>query len=317
MKIGTSWFGETNIGKRSNNEDSLCKVQLSESLLLLAVADGMGGTAGGERASKIAIETLINIFKNNTLNKDASYLKHLLRSAYRAIQDQIADEIRNDPSLKGMGTTLNAALIIDGNKIIHSNLGDSRIYLFQRNKLIQLSKDHSYVQEFKDKNLGDATPAFLRNYSNYITRSLDGGQDIPDIFPEHQDFLALKKGSILLVCSDGLILHQTDEPLVIKSLLLNNDLERATSALIENAIERGSTDNITVILYEYGRHKRTSSLLKYFQRLLRGKKFQENDSQRKSFTLSKANGVAILIICCILLLTFLTGLYFMCIYFVF
>jgi PPM family protein phosphatase len=307
MKIGTSWFGETNIGKRSNNEDSLCKVQLNESLLLLAVADGMGGATGGERASKIAIETLISTFKNNTLNNDASYLKDLLRSAYRAIQDRIADEIRNDPALKGMGTTLNAALIIDGNKIIHSNLGDSRIYHLYRNNLRQLSKDHSYVQEFKDKNPGNASQAFLRNYSNYITRSLDGGKDIPDIYPVQQDFLELKKGSILLVCSDGLILHQRNEPLIIRSLLLNNDLERATSSLIENAIERGSTDNITVILYEYGRHNRTSSPLKYLHSLVHGNKLQENDSQRKSFTLSR---VAILIICCILLLIFLTGLFF-------
>ena len=276
MKISTSYFGETNVGKRKNNEDSLCTVQINENLLLLAVADGMGGAIGGEKASKIAIETLVNTFKNHTSSNNSGSLKQLFRLAYQEIQERIAAEIRHDPSLKGMGTTLNATLIIDGNKVIYSNLGDSRIYLMHRGDLKQLSKDHSYVQEFKDKNKGEASPEILRNYSNYITRSLDGGKDLPDIYPTQQDYLELKKGSILLICSDGLILHQKDESLIIKSLLLNNNLEDSISSLIENAIERGSSDNITVILYEYGKHCRTSRMLKYFRSLVQRTTLQVN-----------------------------------------
>jgi PPM family protein phosphatase len=267
MKINTSYFGETNVGKRSNNEDSLCILQINEHILLLAVADGMGGAIGGELASKIAIETLVKTFKENASNVDPVCLKQLLRSAYQAIQEKIVNEIRNDATLKGMGTTLNATLIIDGNKVIYSNLGDSRIYLLHRGNLKQLSKDHSYVQEFKDKHPSTTSPDFLRNYSNYITRSLDGGKDIPDIYPAQEDFLLLKEGSILLICSDGLILHETDESTIIKTILIHNKLEIAVSSLIENAIQRGSTDNITVILFEYGLHNRTSSVMKYLQGL--------------------------------------------------
>ena len=312
MKISTSYFGETNVGKRRNNEDSLCKVQINENLLLLAVADGMGGAIGGEKASKIAIETLINTFKNHPSSNNSGLLKQLFRLAYQEIQERIAAEVRHDPSLKGMGTTLNATLIIDGNKVIYSNLGDSRIYLMHRGNLKQLSKDHSFVQEFKDKNIGEASPEFLRNYSNYITRSLDGGKDLPDIYPIQQDFLNLKKGSILLICSDGLILHQKDDSLIIKSILLNNNLEDSISSLIENAIERGSSDNITVILYEYGKHCRTSRMSKYLKSLVHRTIFQVNGNrtQKKKFTFSRNSGIKLIILFCITMLIILSGLFF-------
>lgn len=261
MKISTSYFGETNIGKRSNNEDSLCTLPIDEKFLLLAVADGMGGAIAGEKASRIAIDTLVNSVQKKASNRDVAFLKQLLLEVYQDIQQKISEETGKNPSLNGMGTTLNVAFILEGNKVIYSNLGDSRVYLLYKGILTCLTRDHSYIQEFEEKHPGEATPEFIRNFSNYITRSLDGGNDLPDIYPPQQEFLELKEGSILLLCSDGLILHKENELEVLKSILLGNNLRKAVTSLIDNAIQRGSTDNISVILYEYGQHHRPYSWL--------------------------------------------------------
>lgn len=268
MKIRNSFYYETNKGRRDNNEDSLCAAQINENLLILGIADGMGGTVAGETASKIAIDTLINTFSNIDLQYDSAFLKNLLKDTYKKIQEEISKETVNNPSLSGMGTTLNAALIINGDKLIYSNIGDSRLYILNRGNLHQLSKDHSYIQEYRDKNKGEVPSEILKNYSNFITRSLDGGKDVPDIYPSDKDYSKLRKNSILIICSDGLILNQPGESQIIKSQIVDqSNLAGATSSLIKNALNRGSSDNISVVLYEYGHHRRSSAVSLFWQNI--------------------------------------------------
>lgn len=312
MKIRTSFFCETDKGRRENNEDSLYAARINDSLHILAIADGMGGTVAGERASKIAIDTLINTFSNIDLQYDSVFLKNLLKDTYRLIQEEISKETALDPSLSGMGTTLNAALIINGNKLIHSNIGDSRLYLLNHGDLRQLSKDHSYIQEYKDENRGEVPFEILKKYSNYITKSLDGGKDIPDIYPIEKDFIILKKDSILLFCSDGLILNQPEEPQIIKSLICDNDnLVGATSSLIKNALQRGSTDNISIVLYEFGHHRRTTPFSLFLRNLFIKLRFQSNVRRskiskpgKKSHLLQRAIGILIIFLFCLLLVLY-------------
>ena len=314
MKIRTSLFYETDKGRRENNEDSLYAAQINDNLHILAIADGMGGTVAGERASKIAIDTLYNTFSNIDLQYDSVFLKGLLKDAYRLIQEEISKETALDPSLSGMGTTLNAALIINGDKLIHSNIGDSRLYLLNQGDLRQLSKDHSYIQEYKDENKGAVPFEILKKYSNFITKSLDGGKDIPDIYPLEKDFIILKKDSILLFCSDGLILNQAEESQIIKSLICDNDnLVGATSSLIKNAMQRGSTDNISIVLYEYGHHKRTSPFSLFIRNLFIKFRFQSNirsskinKHRKKSYRIQRTIGTIIVFLLCLLLAIYIS-----------
>jgi len=284
MKNSSSSFywGESFIGRRGNNEDNFCTAQINDDLLILAVADGMGGTVAGERASKLAIDTLLETFTDNDYIRDSIWLKNLLRSAYAEIQKRIAQEVEDDPSLAGMGTTLTVALVVEDRHVIFSNLGDSRMYILNKGIFQQTTKDHSYIQEYQDKNNGFISQEIIQNYSNFITKSLDGGKDVPDIFPVKEDFLKLKKGTLILLCTDGLILYQREESKLLRNIILDlHDIRATSKVLIENAHKRGSSDNITVILYEYGKHKRNSQILRIIHKLRK---------KKKSTQLNKKNG---------------------------
>lgn len=259
MGIPISYFGHTIVGKRDNNEDNYCLIPVGPKYLILAVADGMGGMAAGETASSLAIDTLINVIDDHENPGESLDCKNSFKSAYAKIQDEISAAVELDPSLTGMGTTLTSAIVFEQNKIVWANIGDSRLYLLNKGVLKLLTRDHSYVQEFREKNGGKIPLQILRNYSNLLTRSLDGKADTPDIYPEESDFLKLKRGTILLICSDGLILNSENEEKLFKQIILSNkSLEGAAKMLTDNALKRGTKDNVTVVLYEYGKHRRYS-----------------------------------------------------------
>jgi PPM family protein phosphatase len=246
-------------GRRKNNEDSCIAIQLDVNNIILAVADGMGGAAAGEIASKIAVDVLKqHIAEILTEINETTDFKGILSEAYSVIQAAIRKKTEESPELKGMGTTL-ALLWFYKNQYVWANLGDSRIYFLNQKIIKQITKDHTYIQDFIDRHGEQVPPEIPAQYGNYITRSLDGGDDVPDVFPLNKPFETLPDDSAFLLCSDGLIpdkLGKPDEH--YQSIFLGKrTLKQACEAFIKFAYDKGSTDNITVVLAEFGRVKRS------------------------------------------------------------
>ena len=256
-------FGASHVGcKRLANEDSFW-ILPKQSLFI--VADGMGGHAGGQIASTIAthqmgLETVavLSSFEKKLPAESIdifSVLKHATISANHQVS-RITDVY---PELESMGSTL-TSLLIYGDQAYFSHVGDSRAYLIRDNELIQMTEDHSYVQELV--NFGEITPeqALVHMRRNLILKSISRSSSFMDIEPDIAS-IKLKQGDRFVLCSDGLIEHVRDED-ILKTVLENKSPE-VPKALIRkaNSSEHMSpsgigTDNTTVILVEIGKKRR-------------------------------------------------------------
>ena len=241
---------KSNKGRRTSNQDACIALKLLRNTYLLAIADGMGGVAGGEIASNLVIESIKNYlrlaFKKGI---NPSQLKGVLKESFMIAQDVLREEIEKDPQLEGFGTTLTVVLI-HNQHYVYGNIGDSRIYLYLNGVMEQISEDHSYVQDYLNSNDGKLPNNVLNKYGNYVTRIIDGGQDKPDIFPFEKDFGELHKGDLFLLCSDGLIIDKTHSHADIFTEILTNQrsLKKSANHLVKWAFENGSDDNISVVL---------------------------------------------------------------------
>ena len=222
---------KTDVGcVRSQNEDSLLNA-----LPLLVVCDGIGGQEAGEVASQIAIEVMDDEAPRNA---DAVALGEAVVSANKAVMDGV----ERGRGLPGMGTTLTAA-VIEGDKMIVAQVGDSRAYRLRDGKLEQLTHDHSLIAAMIES--GQVTEEEARTHPSrsIITRAL--GSD-PDMHPDLFEF-DLKRGDRILLCSDGL--HGMVENAQIESTLnVVNDPQICANTLIEMAKEAGGLDNVTAIV---------------------------------------------------------------------
>ncbi len=226
--------GRSDVGRvRANNEDAFAVVTERG---LFVVADGMGGAAAGERASEIAVNTLVQEvrFAEGAVRCD------LLRDAVELANRAILREAECDPALTGMGTTVTAALL-DADQVCVINAGDSRTYRFRNGALHCITTDHTWVQQFAK----DADPEALRHhpYRHVLTKAVGADEVVhPDCV--QSDFLP---GDILLLCSDGL--HGVLEDQEIASVLAEpSTAEDLATRLIEATLERGAPDNVTVVL---------------------------------------------------------------------
>ena len=249
-------FGSrTDVGcVRDHNEDSLIVAPP-----LFAVADGMGGHAAGEVASEIAITVLS---EKAPRTPDASALGRAVEDANRAVI-LAASEKRGRA---GMGTTMTAA-ILQKDRLVVAQVGDSRAYLLHQGKLQQLTRDHSLMADMIEA--GRLTPEEARTHPNrsVITRAL--GSDprmVPDLYE-----ITVETGDRLLLCSDGL--SSMLEDAAIESVLSRTrDPQRCASVLVNEAIAAGGYDNITVIVADVAgqiekvtkRYKRRSRLFMAF-----------------------------------------------------
>ncbi|MCX6253685.1 MAG: Stp1/IreP family PP2C-type Ser/Thr phosphatase [Bacteroidia bacterium] len=214
---------------------------------LLAVADGMGGEKAGEIASKLAIECIRNFISTHfdpIKVHNENDIKDLLRNAIYSGHNEIVSYQKINPETDGMGTTIVIAWLFL-NRVNIAWCGDSRCYCYNESTgLRKLSKDHSYVQQLVDDKKITEEQAFYHPDSNIITQNLGSKKH-----PPQPDFLSynLVKNDRLLLCSDGLNNMLTDN--VIKNILHNNqDIEKCSSALIQEANDAGGHDNITIIL---------------------------------------------------------------------
>ena len=249
MKV--EFAAATDVGqRREHNEDSYltmyferCHLDKTESLLVLAVADGMGGHAAGEVASKLCLQ----VFSSHLLNAIQDWLNfgepdwdEALKSATVEANRQVfaeAQAMRNN-----MGTTLTVAVVC-GNKAFFANVGDSRGYLLQGGKLRQITKDHSLVQQYVDAGLLTPEQARWHPQRNIITQAIGIEPTVQvDTFEVN-----LQRGDLVLVCSDGLV-DMIDDSEIERVLLSEPNLKSAAQTLIKLANEAGGDDNITVAI---------------------------------------------------------------------
>ncbi|HTM57152.1 MAG TPA: Stp1/IreP family PP2C-type Ser/Thr phosphatase [Candidatus Udaeobacter sp.] len=237
----------TDVGlRREHNEDAYVVWSPAEPAdrdrygQLLVVADGMGGSAAGEVASRTAIETVARRVRSHEDALDQA-LPRALEAAHQAIHDMS----REQPELAGMGTTCTAVLV-RGNQVWFAHVGDSRAYLVRGGRIEQLTADHSLVAQLVQQRLMTAEQARVDPRRNVLTRSIGVGDHI-DVDSGALEG-GLRKGDTLLLCSDGLHGLVDDQEL---AGIAAGDPDAACAALIELARERGGHDNITVVLARF------------------------------------------------------------------
>ncbi len=252
--MGKIFFhGLTIKGRRATNQDNFLAVNINDQTTFLAVADGMGGTQGGEIASLSVLEAASVYLKSRfTENVEPGELKSILGEVFRSCHNTLVEKLEDLPGLSGMGTTLTCLLVHRG-QFVWGNIGDSRLYLFREGKLAQLTIDHTMIQDYI-RQFGKEIPEQIKKQSNIITRALDGRGDKPDIFPENSKSENCKDGDIFILCSDGMISSKYDEKdisWIQQTIRENKTTEAISSKLVKKAFEAGSTDNITVVAARY------------------------------------------------------------------
>jgi hypothetical protein len=164
-------------------------------------------------------------------------------------QATLKEIVRRQPELDGLGSTLVLALGV-GEHYIAANIGDSRLYHFQEGKLMQRSRDHSLVEQYRAENGREPDAAMVAQYGHMLTRSVSNNDDKPTIYDHDGKGFPLHDGEFLLLCSDGLILDKgmPAENWLLDKLRQHSDFESAVAALPLLAMKAGSTDNISLIL---------------------------------------------------------------------
>jgi PPM family protein phosphatase len=243
--------GKTDTGrKRLKNEDS---IGLFDDLGLYIVADGMGGHAAGEVASRIAVEAIRDSVKENPdkstdrasgATEAAAGLR--LQEAIGFANSEVLRQAEADPKLGGMGTTVVAALLSrDALSIAH--VGDSRIYMFRGNELNRLTRDHSIVEDMVAAGQITALQARTHPFRNVVTRAL-GTKDAVEADISRLD---PKPGDVVLLCSDGLT-GMLEDAAIAKILDANiGSPFSSAEALVKAANDAGGDDNVSVVLLKF------------------------------------------------------------------
>jgi protein phosphatase len=246
--------GETNVGmKRTHNEDSFAIIP-EENLVI--VADGMGGHASGEVASKMAVDALREFFEATAKDPDAtwpykmdkqrSYEENRLITGVKLANLRIFEAAQREPRFRGMGTTIVVSAAVREGLII-GHVGDSRLYRIRNGAIDQLTEDHSLLNDYLK--MRKLTPEEIANFphKNVIVRALGMKEIVKvDARLEHPN-----PGDIFLLCSDGLSGPVTDPDLLAIVEENKNDLKTAASRLIARGNENGGPDNITVCLVRW------------------------------------------------------------------
>ncbi|MCR2794214.1 protein phosphatase 2C domain-containing protein [Microbacterium sp. zg.Y625] len=224
---------------RSNNQDSGYAGSN-----LFAVADGMGGHAGGDVASSIAINRLAALDHTYDTPSDA---ERALRDAIADTASRLIETVKAQPELAGMGTTVSALIMVDDYAVL-AHIGDSRVYLFREGTLTQITTDHTFVQRLVDS--GRITPEEARYHPrrSVLMRVLGD----TDADPELDTFIMpTQPGDRWLLCSDGLS-GVVDDPQTAKALGQGLPPGRTADTLLRQALDGGAPDNVTIVLVDVG-----------------------------------------------------------------
>jgi len=230
---------------RPLNEDYFTVRPLGENAILAVICDGMGGAVGGNIASETAARLVVDAVQAAWREDSGSRsIKHMLVAALDNANTRVYDLAQADDNLAGMGTTIIAAVITP--QIVHiAHVGDSRAYLFDSGRLLQLTKDHSVVQVMVDAGQITEDEAKTHPRKNLITRVLGVGEQLDVDYCEQ----ALSEGDILLLCTDGLS-NAVDLNLGLPLLLEQSKFDVLAEDLVALANRNGGMDNITVVAVE-------------------------------------------------------------------
>lgn len=235
-------YALTDVGRQRNmNQDYVFSTVKPVGNLpnLFIVADGMGGHKAGDLASKFSVNTFIDCVKNSGSSKPVQ----IISDAIKHTNEELLKLASTSEDYRGMGTTFVVAVIY-GRSVYVANIGDSRLYLADR-ELKQVTRDHSYVEEMVQMGTLNREDARTNEYKNVITRALGGAENvIPDFFE-----IEIEDNSRILMCTDGLTNMVTDKE--IESVMSSHDdIMNKADKLVMMANQNGGKDNISVIIIE-------------------------------------------------------------------
>lgn len=246
------YAAKTDVGmKRSHNEDYFALIEDEQ---LFIVADGMGGHACGEVASKLSADVIGEFYKHSK-DQDAtwpyrydhslSYVENRLVAAVKLANQRIHQKSQSESNLRGMGTTF-VCCLVKGNHLYVAHVGDSRCYRIRGEGIKQLTRDHSLLEDYRDAR-PDMTDEEAKNFPhrNVITRAL-GMRDSVNVDIAKHD---IEDGDRFVLCSDGLS-GMLEDPEIMRIVSGASDLEECVDRLIDRANENGGTDNITAMVIE-------------------------------------------------------------------
>jgi len=244
IRPGVEAASLTDVGcQRENNEDSLAywEPQAEEDFLrkgrLAVIADGMGGYEGGQEASRLAVETIRDVYGRVSVDNP----QDALLQGFEAAHNRIRRYAEEHPELEGMGTTC-TALALNGYHLYFAHVGDSRLYLVRGISITRLTRDHSYVGRLVESGIIDSEEANHHPQRHILTAALGAGTEVVTDTPTTP--VSLQPGDTLVLCTDGLWSLVQEQELV--NIVTSHNAPAACSALVQLARERGGPDNITI-----------------------------------------------------------------------
>lgn len=244
IKPGIEVASLSDIGRqRDNNEDALLywepssEEELARKGRLAVVADGMGGYEGGQEASRLAVETVREVYDREFRGDPQMTLLEAFALAHERIQAYAALH----PGFHGMGTTC-TALVLLGRRLYVAHVGDSRLYRVRHSQILRLTRDHSYVSRLVESGIVRSEDAEKHPQRHILTAALGAGVEV--LADSAEPEARLEDGDTLVLCTDGLWGVVSEEE--IANAVQENSVAESCSALVKLALERGGPDNITV-----------------------------------------------------------------------
>lgn len=251
-------FTDTGLA-REKNEDTCATLTLKEGATLLLLADGMGGAAAGDVASRMFIDECQALFRERAGSLERENAVGLVEEAFR-LGNRAVHGYSREKGLTGMGTTGVIALIIK-NELFGGWIGDSRLYLHRQGRLTQLSRDHSRVQEMVDQGVIHESEAFGHPMSHILSRVIGPYGEVESdlvkpVLLEKEDLILLSSDGLHDLLPDGEIEETLNRYMDEENLIF--DYENIWNDLLEQVFERGARDNVSVVLYGHGSKRFTS-----------------------------------------------------------
>jgi serine/threonine protein phosphatase PrpC len=250
VKPGIEVASLSDVGcQRENNEDSYLywepadDEEFQRKGRLAVIADGMGGHEGGQEASRMAVETVREVYDQALLDDPQAALVESFAAAHARIQDYA----EHHPAFQGMGTTC-TALVLRGPQLYFAHVGDSRLYLVRGARIVRLTRDHSYVGRLVESGIVRAEDAEKHPQRHILTAALGAGRELAVDGPEQS--VSLQEGDDLLLCTDGLWSVVSEEEL--ETVVSGNHPAECCVALVKLARQRGGPDNITLQVLRVG-----------------------------------------------------------------
>jgi serine/threonine protein phosphatase PrpC len=250
VKPGIEVAGLSDVGcQRENNEDSYLywepagDEEFQRKGRLAVIADGMGGHEGGQEASRMAVETVREVYDHAFRDDPQAALIESFAAAHARIQDYA--ELH--PAFQGMGTTC-TALVLRGRQLYFAHVGDSRLYLVRDARILRLTRDHSYVGRLVESGIVRAEDAEKHPQRHILTAALGAGRELA--VDSAEQTVDLLEGDELLLCTDGLWSVVTEEEL--ESAVSGKTPAESCATLVQLARKRGGPDNITLQVLRVG-----------------------------------------------------------------